>query len=129
MPTYDYLCEACDHEFEAFHSMSAAPIKVCPSCKKKKVVRKIGTGAGIIFKGGGFYETDYRNESYKKAADADKAPAAESKPASTDAKPESKAESKAEPKSELKSDPKPAEPKPQAASKSAPKPRSTPKKK
>jgi putative FmdB family regulatory protein len=123
MPTYDYLCEACDHEFEAFHSMSAPPIKVCPECKKKKVVRKIGTGAGIIFKGGGFYETDYRNESYKKAAEADKAPG------SGDAKSDAKSDGKSETKSETKSESKPAETKAETPKAEAPKSESKPKKK
>lgn len=82
MPTYEYLCEACGNEFEKFHSMSAAPVKVCPSCGKKKVIRKIGIGAGIIFKGGGFYETDYRSEAYKKSVDAEKG-GGEAKPSET----------------------------------------------
>ncbi|MDX2115952.1 MAG: FmdB family zinc ribbon protein [Planctomycetota bacterium] len=71
MPTYEYICRACEHEFEEFQSMSAAPLKKCPECGKASLERKIGVGAGIIFKGGGFYETDYRSDSYKKAADAD----------------------------------------------------------
>jgi len=72
MPTYDYRCNACDHEFELFQSMKDRPKKKCPECGKNTLERLIGTGAGVIFKGGGFYETDYRSESYKKAADADK---------------------------------------------------------
>lgn len=60
MPTYDYHCEACDHTFEAHHSMKDDPLKVCPSCGKPKLKRLIGAGAGIIFKGSGFYETDYK---------------------------------------------------------------------
>ncbi|MGP1347919.1 MAG: FmdB family zinc ribbon protein [Phycisphaerales bacterium] len=72
MPTYDYRCTACAHEFEEFQSMSAKPLRKCPACAKNTLERLIGTGAGIIFKGSGFYETDYRSESYKKAADADK---------------------------------------------------------
>ncbi len=71
MPTYDYRCTACGHEFEAFQSMSAPVLKKCPKCGKAKLERLIGTGAGIIFKGSGFYETDYRSDSYKKAAEAD----------------------------------------------------------
>jgi putative FmdB family regulatory protein len=71
MPTYDYRCTACDHRFEEFQSMSAAPLRTCPACKKDALERLIGTGAGIIFKGSGFYETDYRSDSYKKAAQAD----------------------------------------------------------
>ncbi len=64
MPTYDYLCEKCGHEFEAFQSMNDPAIKDCPECKaKNKVKRLIGCGAGIIFKGSGFYETDYKRKS------------------------------------------------------------------
>jgi putative FmdB family regulatory protein len=71
MPTYDYQCAACGHEFELFQQMSASVKKKCPACGKLKLKRLIGTGAGIIFKGGGFYETDYRSDSYKKDAAAD----------------------------------------------------------
>jgi len=71
MPTYDYRCDACDHEMELFQSITASPIKKCPECGKSKLKRLIGTGAGIIFKGSGFYETDYRSESYKKAEKAE----------------------------------------------------------
>ena len=66
MPTYDYLCASCGYRFEKFESMAAKPAKKCPECKKMKLNRLIGTGAGLIFKGSGFYETDYRSESYKK---------------------------------------------------------------
>jgi putative FmdB family regulatory protein len=72
MPTYDYLCEACNHEFELFQSIKAEPEKKCPECGKKKLRRLIGPGAALVFKGSGFYKTDYRSESYKKAAAADK---------------------------------------------------------
>jgi putative FmdB family regulatory protein len=61
MPTYDYECQACGHKFEEFQSIKAEPIKVCPACKKNKVRRIIGTGGGLIFKGSGFYCTDYRD--------------------------------------------------------------------
>ncbi|HYE17267.1 MAG TPA: zinc ribbon domain-containing protein [Tepidisphaeraceae bacterium] len=71
MPTYDYKCSACGHEFELFQSMTAAPVKKCPSCGKAKAKRLIGTGAGLLFKGSGFYITDYRSESYNKSATAD----------------------------------------------------------
>jgi|SRR5262245_20682694 len=60
MPTYDYVCEACEHRFEAFQSMNDKRLKTCPKCKKRKLTRLIGTGAGIIFKGSGFYVTDYK---------------------------------------------------------------------
>lgn len=72
MPTYDYKCNACNHRWELFQSMSVRPVKACPSCGKKKAERLIGMGAALLFKGGGFYETDYRSDSYKKAAEADK---------------------------------------------------------
>lgn len=73
MPTYDYTCDACNHKWEAFHSMTAQPIKKCPTCGKNKARRLIGAGGGVIFKGSGFYQTDYRSDAYKKASDADKA--------------------------------------------------------
>jgi putative FmdB family regulatory protein len=73
MPTYDYRCTACGHEFEKFQQITNAAIRVCPKCGKRKVRRLIGIGAGIIFKGSGFHQTDYRSESYKKAAEKDKA--------------------------------------------------------
>lgn len=66
MPTYDYKCDACDATWEEFQSIKAAPLKKCPHCGKSKAKRQIGTGAGVIFKGSGFYQTDYRSESYKK---------------------------------------------------------------
>lgn len=73
MPTYEYVCEACSHEFEAFQSITAAPLKKCPKCNKMKLRRKIGMGAGVLFKGSGFYATDYRSSSYKQAAKAEAA--------------------------------------------------------
>lgn len=60
MPTYDYRCDACGHEFDAFHSIMDAPLRKCPKCRKQKLRRLIGAGSGIIFKGSGFYETDYK---------------------------------------------------------------------
>ena len=104
MPTYDYRCNACDHEFELFQSMSAGVKKKCPECGKMALERLIGTGAAVMFKGSGFYETDYRSDSYKKSAEADKK-ASETKP-ETKTKSESKTDSKAEKKSESKSAPK-----------------------
>jgi putative FmdB family regulatory protein len=73
MPTYEYQCDACKHHFEELQAFSDAPLKKCPKCKKKKLQRLIGAGAAIIFKGSGFYQTDYRSESYKSAAKADEA--------------------------------------------------------
>jgi putative FmdB family regulatory protein len=75
MPTYDYVCDACEHSFELFQSIKDEPKKKCPACGKNKLRRLIGPGAAIVFKGSGFYQTDYRSESYKKAAAADHAPA------------------------------------------------------
>lgn len=72
MPTYEYRCGSCAHEFEEFQSMSAEPLRVCPQCEDAALERLIGAGAGLIFKGSGFYETDYRSEGYKKAAEKDK---------------------------------------------------------
>ena len=71
MPTYDYVCDGCGHAFELFQSMTDTLKKTCPKCKKKKLRRLIGTGGAIVFKGSGFYQTDYRSESYKKGAAAD----------------------------------------------------------
>lgn len=71
MPTYDYLCEACEHQFEEFQSITAEPLRKCPECGRNKLRRLIGGGAAVVFKGSGFYQTDYRSESYKKAAAAE----------------------------------------------------------
>ena len=75
MPTYEYQCDACEHNFDEFQSMSEAPLKKCPKCGKRKLRRVYGGGAAIIFKGSGFYQTDYRSESYKSAAKAEEAAA------------------------------------------------------
>ena len=109
MPTYEYICGKCEHRFDLSQSIKDEPIKTCPREKcglkkwgKGKVKRAIGAGAGLIFKGSGFYITDYRSESYKQAAKSEKgesggAKAGESKPASggesktTPAKSETKA--------------------------------------
>ncbi len=68
MPTYAYACAQCGHEFEAFQSITAKPMRKCPACGRATLKRLIGTGAGIIFKGSGFYCTDYRSDSYTAAA-------------------------------------------------------------
>ncbi len=73
MPTYDYVCDACGHAYELFQSMTDSVKKTCPKCGKKKLRRLIGAGSAIMFKGSGFYKTDYRSESYKKGAAADSA--------------------------------------------------------
>ena len=100
MPTYEYVCAKCGHEFETVQTMSAKPLAKCPEdlCHQKKwgrgaVKRKIGGGAGLIFKGSGFYITDYRSEGYKQSA---KKESEASKPATaaTDSKPAAKTESK-----------------------------------
>lgn len=88
MPTYDYKCDKCEHEWELFQSITADAVKSCPECKSRKARRVIGPGAGILFKGSGFYQTDYRSDSYKKGAAADK------KAQSSATKSESKSESK-----------------------------------
>lgn len=82
MPTYEYQCDACEHNFDDFQSINDKPLKKCPKCGKSKLRRVFGTGAAILFKGSGFYQTDYRSESYKAAAKAEQEAA---KPA-TDAK-------------------------------------------
>ena len=68
MPTYEYQCDACGNKFEKFQSIKSGPIRKCPKCGKSKVRRLISTGAGLIFKGSGFYITDYRSDSYKEKA-------------------------------------------------------------
>ena len=71
MPTYEYQCDACEHNFDDFQSINDKPLKKCPKCGKKKLRRVFGAGAAILFKGSGFYQTDYRSESYKAGAKAD----------------------------------------------------------
>ena len=109
MPTYEYVCEKCGHQFEKFQLMAAKPLTVCPKelCPQKKwgkgkVKKMISAGAGLIFKGSGFYITDYRSESYKEAAKKDNnasssAASTESKvtkPAASESKPAAKTEAK-----------------------------------
>ena len=112
MPTYEYECEKCGHRFELFQSMKDEPKKRCPKCRGK-VRRLLGTGAGMIFKGSGFYVTDYRSDSYRKekkgesspatpppsAAPADGAPKPDSKP-----KPETKPAAPSPPKKKPRHD-------------------------
>jgi putative FmdB family regulatory protein len=95
MPTYDYECDACGHSFELFQSISEPVKKKCPECGQPKLRRLFGTGAAVVFKGSGFYQTDYRSDSYKKAAEKDK-PAGEAKSDKSDTKSEAKSESKSE---------------------------------
>ena len=91
MPTYDYKCNACDHRFEAFQSIKAKVMKKCPECGKNALERLIGTGGAVLFKGSGFYQTDYRSKEYTEAA-------------KKDAPPETKSETKGETKGENKGD-------------------------
>lgn len=81
MPTYDYACTACGHRLEIFHSMQEKPRKKCPACKKSRLERQIGAGAGFLFRGSGFYTTDYRSQSYKDGASSESKSASEPKPA------------------------------------------------
>lgn len=107
MPTYDYECDACGHKLEIFQSITAEPLTKCPECKKKKLRRLLGTGAALMFKGSGFYTTDYRSDGYKKRAEADKksseGSSGDSGSKSTESAPAAKTESKPESKSESKS--------------------------
>jgi putative FmdB family regulatory protein len=80
MPTYDYVCDGCQHAFEKVQSFKDDVLKTCPQCHEDKLRRLFGTGAAILFKGSGFYETDYRSDSYKNAAKSD---SDASKPAAT----------------------------------------------
>ncbi len=100
MPTYDYQCEACDHAFEEYQSITAKQIRKCPSCGQRKLVRLIGTGGGVIFKGSGFYQTDYRSTEYKKSAEAEKKTGETSKPKEKSSKGESSPSKSAEKMSE-----------------------------
>ena len=72
MPTYDYYCDNCNYKFEKFQSIKASSLKKCPKCKKLKLRKLIGKGGGIIFKGSGFYTTDYRTANYKKGQEKEK---------------------------------------------------------
>jgi putative FmdB family regulatory protein len=106
MPTYDYVCNACGHALEAFQSINEPVLRKCPRCKKPKLERRIGPGAGILFKGGGFYQTDYRSESYKQGESSEKGdgkakestPSAEPKKSSTPAPSSTGAKSKSKKK-------------------------------
>jgi putative FmdB family regulatory protein len=107
MPTYEYACDACEHQFEEFQSMSEQPLRKCPKCGKKKLRRLFGTGAAVIFKGSGFYQTDYRSESYKAAAKAEQdsgKPAADDKSATNGTAPKAKTESSGKSEKKAKAD-------------------------
>ncbi len=117
MPTYDYRCTACGHTWELFQSMSAKHEKKCPKCGKAKAERLIGMGAAVVFKGGGFYQTDYRSEGYKQAAEADKKAA---EPAAAESKPEAKPADAKAAESKPASEAKPVEAKPSSSAPSKP---------
>jgi putative FmdB family regulatory protein len=100
MPTYEYSCKQCGHDLEVFQRMSDDPLEMCPECSTPALKRKIGRGAGIIFKGGGFYETDFKERKGKPSgaeAPADKPAASESKAGAAEPKPAPKAGTKAAP--------------------------------
>jgi len=84
MPTYEYICDACEYEFDELQSFSDPPLTKCPKCGKKKLRRLFGTGAAVLFKGSGFYETDYRSDSYKSGEKADKDAAKPAEPAKSE---------------------------------------------
>jgi putative FmdB family regulatory protein len=115
MPTYDYVCDACGHALEVFQSISEAPKKKCPKCGKPKLARQIGAGAGFLFKGGGFYKTDYRSSDWH----------ADAKKDTDQAKPAAEAAQNDAPASASTNEPKPAKP----ASGTKPAPAAKPKKK
>lgn len=121
MPTYEYKCAACGHRFDRFQSITAAPLKQCPACGKNKAQRLIGTGAGIIFKGSGFYITDYRSDSYKEKAKAESG-SGDSKPSGDSGKSDAKADAATPAKAEAAPAPKP-EPKPAKSESKPPKKR------
>ena len=94
MPTYDYECDACGHEFELFQQISESVKRKCPECSKLKLRRLFGTGAAIVFKGSGFYETDYRSESYKKGEEKAKKSAEKKTEKKSDSKSKSSSDSR-----------------------------------
>jgi putative FmdB family regulatory protein len=109
MPTYDYVCDACEHAFEQWQSFKDDALTKCPACKKSKLRRLLGTGAAIVFKGSGFYDTDYRQKDEAKKAERAK-PKADGGKAKADAKPEAKSDA-------APAEAKPADSKPAKASK------------
>lgn len=98
MPTYDYKCLECDIQFEKFQGITAPPLEECPECSGK-LKRLIGAGAGLIFKGSGFYTTDYRSEGYKESAKKDKDTSSDKKSSDKSDKKENKTETSSETKS------------------------------
>lgn len=108
MPTYDYECSACGHRFDKFQSITADPIKKCPECGRNTAKRLIGIGAGVIFKGGGFYETDYRSDSYKSDAKKDTGDGGGKSDSKSDAPTKSETKVESKPATEPKPAPAPA---------------------
>jgi len=102
MPTYEYKCDKCGHLFEKMQSMTSKSLRKCPKCGKSSLRRLIGTGAGLIFKGSGFYATDYRSESYKQGAKSETSPKPSEKKETTTAPVKSEAKSTGETKSKPK---------------------------
>jgi putative FmdB family regulatory protein len=107
MPTYDYRCKACGHALELFQSIREGPKRKCPACGRNQLERLIGSGAGILFKGSGFYQTDYRSAAYEKAAKAE-APASE--PAKSESAPKEQAPKSSDAASKPTGGSKPPEP-------------------
>ncbi|EAQ77043.1 hypothetical protein DSM3645_04305 [Blastopirellula marina DSM 3645] len=99
MPTYEYECDACQHQFEEFQNLSDDVLTKCPKCKKKKLRRLFSTGGGLIFKGSGFYITDYRSDSYKKSASSDSSSSSSSSGGSSSSESKSSSKSESKPKS------------------------------
>ncbi len=93
MPTYEYVCESCGYRFEQFQSIKAKPVHKCRNCGRSELRRLIGSGAGVIFKGAGFYQTDYRSESYKKAEKSEATANSEKKTKSKNTKSDEKTNS------------------------------------
>ena len=89
MPTYEYICESCGRQFERFQSITARPLRKCTECGKMGLKRLIGSGSGVIFKGTGFYQTDYRSDNYKKAEKNEK-PSAKTESTKTETKTKTK---------------------------------------
>ena len=108
MPTYDYECDACGHRLELFQRMSEEPLTECPVCGKDKFRRLFGTGAAIVFKGSGFYQTDYRSASYKSAAEKESKDGSAKTDSKTDSKSDSKTAGESSPKSPTSDPAKPA---------------------
>jgi len=107
MPTYDYKCTNCEYEFEKFQSMTARPLRKCPNCGKQTLNKLIGTGAAVIFKGSGFYQTDYPSDSYKQSVKKE-SDSGSKKEEKKDSKPEVKTPPSPEKSTPKKKDKKPA---------------------